>query len=169
MKRVTCTIFTLLLLCGVWLTAEQQSTERVPEVKAFGGFWYAFMDFNGPYSLLASKSEIFKKEFEKQALTAKGPLFITFYNPPSVYKGYELKWAVCYPVDKDTEIKAPLQKRLAPLVQSVILMHTEGDIQVSFDIVQDYIKEQRYEKVWPAYEVYHKNPQGIEVIHPVKK
>jgi effector-binding domain-containing protein len=170
MKKVIFTIFVLTFLAGLSLYSTEQKTVNEVEVKKIGGYWYAYMDFNGPYSLLGEKSKVFQEEFGKQGLKAAGPIFITFYNPPSVYKGYDLKWAVCFSVDKDVKPKEPIKKKFLTPIKSVVLMHTgPGDkIWDSFDKVQDYIKDHKFEKAWPAYEIYHKNPPGIEIIHPVK-
>ncbi len=173
MKKVIFGISFLFFFIGLGLFPGQQEAEKVPEVevKDFGGFWYAYMNFHGPYSLLREKKEVFEEEFDKQGLKPSGPLFITFYNPPSVYKGYELRWAVCFKIDKGTKVKAPIKKRKAKKVKSVILMHTgpRKEIVHSFDRVQNYIKDNKYTKIWPAYELYHENPQGVEIVHPVKK
>lgn len=175
MKKVVLMMCFILFLSGLGLFLVPQPEEdwerRPVELKDFGGFYYAYMDFNGPYSLLTEKKKVFKEEFAKQGIKATGPLFITFYNPPSIYKGDELRWAPSYPVDKSTKVKAPLKKRQAEKVKAVILLHLGPwkEIKESFDRVQNYIKEHKYEKLWPAYEIYHQDPFAIEVIHPVKK
>lgn len=167
------TIFTMVVFSGLPLLSDLPvfAPTEEPEVKEFGGFWYAYLDFNGPYTLLEEKSEAFKKEFKKQGLTTNGSLFITFYNPPSVYKGDQLKWATCYAVDKDTAVKPPIKKIKCKKVSSVIYIHTGPFEKIwdSFNKVQDYIKEHKYDKVWPAYEIYQEDPRGTVIIHPVKK
>lgn len=142
----------------------------LPEIKKFGGFWYVYMDFNGEYKKITPNFDVFKAEFDKQNLKASGPQFITFYNPPSIYKGDDLKWACCYYTDKDIEVKPPLMKKYIEPILSVIMMHRSGSIWETFKKVQDYIKEKAFVKAWPAYEVYHTTPRpGIEVIHPIEE
>lgn len=173
MKRFLLILVVLFISISVSLfpLQEEKDKENMPEVKEFGGFWYAYMDFHGPYKLLGAKAKIFREEFEKQGLKATGPLFVTFYNPPSVYKGYELRWAICYFIDKKTRVKKPIKKRKAPKVDAVMMIHYGGHKTIwdSFDKVQNYIKEGEFDKLWPAYEIYHDNPKGIGIIHPVKK
>jgi len=169
-KRVYSLIFLSVLIFG-GLYAEEQAATDMPEIKDFGGFYYAYIDFHGPYSLLGEKANVFQAEFDKQGIKATGPSFVTFYNPPSIYKGYELRWAVCYPIDKKAKVKKPIVKKKARLVPSVRYIHVgpRSKIWDSFNKVQDFIKEKKFEKDWPAYEIYHQDPPGIEIIHPVKK
>jgi effector-binding domain-containing protein len=175
MKKLILTICLLFILSGFGLFLAQQDAEawerQEVEVKDFGGFYCAYMNFNGHYGLLGPKSKIFKKEFERQGLKAVGPMFVTFYNPPWKYRGDDLRWAICYYIEKDTKVLEPVRKREVKKVKAVVLVHTGPgrEIKESFDRVQDHIKEQKFTKVWPAYEVYHTDPPGIGVIHPVKK
>ncbi|MCP5109166.1 MAG: hypothetical protein GY950_37645 [bacterium] len=176
MKKVIFLFFILALLVTLGLNSEEKKSEEkkrvenTVEVKKFGGYWYAYMDFNGNYSLIGKRQKKFVKNFKKQGLKQTGPFFITFYNPPSVYSGKDLKWALCYPIDKDTEVKKPLGKKFIEPIKSVIILHTKPREKIwdSFNAVQDYIKEKKFEKAWPAYEIYHRD-NGIEVIHPVKE
>ena len=176
-KCAVCLVLFLFVLSGLgyYLYSEEQNSEKILTdevvIKEFGDIWYVHMDHNGPYTMIAGKADVLREEIKKQGIKTTGPLFITFYNPPSIYKGDELKWAPSYPIDEETEVKPPLQKSKIPKNLSITLIHTgpQDKIREAFNKVQTYIKENQYEKIWPAYEIYHDNPKGIEVIHPVKR
>lgn len=149
---------------------KKRLTAPAPHVKKWGGFYACYIDFNGPYTLLGDKLKVVYAEVKKQGVPTTGPYFMTFYNPPSKFKGDELKWAPSFPIAKETEVKPPLKKRYVEPVTSVIMVHRDKDVTIwdTFNKVQDLIKEKKYVKAWPAYEMYHKDPYGVEVVHPIE-
>lgn len=179
MKKLVCFILIFAFLSGLGLYAEQTKTEKQEEtktaktacLKVIGGYWYAYMDFNGPYPLINEKVKVFREEFKKQGLKKTGSIFITFYNSPKKYKGDELNWAISIPVDKDADVKEPMKKKYLEPVESAYIEHKDDPKKIwdSFHKVEGFMEENNYDTLWPAYEVYNKNPATIEVIHPVIK
>lgn len=164
-------IFGLVPLLVFPLFSGQQEIEQKPEVKDFGGFWYAYMDFKGPYSLVKEKSQVFLKEFVDQGLTAQSPFLVVYYNSPKECEPEKYEWATCFQIADDAEVKPPLQKRKLEKHLSVIIMHYGPieEIQKSNDIATAFIDENGYKKMWPNYEIFHKSPSRVEIIYPVEK
>lgn len=172
MKKVICTIFVIMLfMSGYALFSEEQkagNTTHVPEIKEWGGFWYVYMEFEGSYAKLGEGAKTFSDEMKKQHLKGEGPLFVTFYNPPKFFKQEECRWAISMALDKNIEIKAPLKRRQAPKHMAVTLLHTDlkKNVRESFPILDKYFLENRYRKLWPAYEVY--DTDKITIVHPIE-
>jgi len=171
MKKAALMISIFFLLVNTAVFAEQEKTEHKPVLEDFGGYHYAYMQFNGSYSLISEKAGIFMEEFKKQGLKKEGDIMVAYYNSPRVNKKEDLEWAVSYPIAAGAEVKPPLKKAEFKKVLCVTMIHVGSakTIQASNDKVKDYIDNNGYEMVWPAYEIFCSKPPHVKIIHPVIK
>jgi effector-binding domain-containing protein len=156
---------------GLPFLAGEQDAVQEPVIKEYGGFWYAHMDFDGPYSLIAPRSRVFKKEFDQQGLTAAGPFLAVFYNSPREYQKEELKWGLGFPIYKNAQVKPPLKKTEFKKTACVVLVHTGplNRVPESNDKVKDFVDSNGYQMVWPGYELLYQDPVKVEIVNPVVK
>lgn len=173
MKRVICMIVVFIVFAGLTLFSEEDKAweKEQPVLKEGGGFRYVYMDFKGPYSTIGKSAGVFIQEFKKQGIKAEGDILVAYYNSPRENKPEDLEWGVALPVDKDTDVKPPLRKTEFKKTLCVIIFHRGPGkkIQTSNDKVKKYIDDNGYKMVWPAYEIFHNNPESVEIIHPVVK
>jgi effector-binding domain-containing protein len=173
MKRVVYMIVVFFVFISLPLFSEQDEAweKEQPVLKEVEVFWFAYMDFKGPYSLIIEKARVFFQEFKKQGLKAQGDFLVAYYNSPRENKPEDLEWGTAVPIHKDADVKPPLKKGGFKKILCVTILHTgpEEKIQVSNDKVKKYIDDNGYKMVWPAYEIFHRKPPGIEIIHPVVK
>ncbi len=173
MKRIVCMMVVFFVFISLPLVSEQDDSWKKdrPVLKEGGDFWYAYMDFKGPYTLIGAKARVFIQEFKSQGIKAEGEILVAYYNSPRENKPEDLDWGVALPVDKDAEVKPPLKKMEFKKTLCVIIFHRgPGEkIQESNDKVKKYIDDNGYKMVWPAYEIFHNKPESVEIIHPVVK
>ncbi len=174
MKKILGTIIIFTVFTGLLLFSEQHETgqiEQMPVLKDAGGFWYICMEFKGPYSLIAEKSTIFDAEISKQNIKTEGLFIVVYYNSPRIFKPEELEWATAYPVSENVQVKSPLKKVEFKKAECVVCLHTGPlkETQKSNDKVKEFIENNGYKMVWPAYEIFFGDPMKVEIIHPVVK
>ncbi len=178
MKKVILVVFVLVAFCGFSLTAEEQKKEEVPVVKEVTGFWYAYMDFTGPYSDMEKGINTFMGVFFKQGLLIAGPAVSTYYNSPNNVKPEELKWAFGFTVTKDAAVKDPIKLTEFKTKKAVVYLHIGPyeDLPKAAAKATKFAETNGYEIVWPTYDRYLNSPQQVkpgelktELVIPVKK
>lgn len=178
MKKLILVFFILVVFCGLSLTAEEQKKEEVPVVKEVSGFWYAYMDFTGPYSNMEKEINTFMGEFFKQGLIPAGPAVSVYYNSPNKVKPEELKWAFGFTVTKDAPVKDPIKRVELKTKKAVVYLHIGPyeDLPKAAAKAVKFVETNGYEIAWPTYNRYLNNPQQVkpeelktELIVPVKK
>lgn len=174
MKRLRCMIFVMVVLAGLLLFSREQQQEQKPkpkpELKEAGGYWYVYMDFQGPFTILSEKSKIVWEEFKKQGLKPIGPFLVVFYNAAVDNKPEDYRWAPAFPISEDSEVKPPLKKRKFEKTPAVVIIH-DYDIEKLSESnlkAREYIKEKGYKEIWPIYEIFHRSPSRVEIIYPVE-
>jgi effector-binding domain-containing protein len=69
-------------------------------MKDVNPFWYASMDFQGPFEQMPVKIGLFMQEFMKQKLPFEGNLFGIDFNSPAQVKPEELRTEIWVPIQK---------------------------------------------------------------------
>lgn len=171
-KLFILTLIVLLVSTSPGLLA-QESSDNFLGLKEEGGFQYAYMDFQGPYILIAEKYGIFLDEFHQQGLKSTGQekMMVVFYNSPHSFQKEDLKWGVWLPIDKDIDVKPPILKREFVKKECAVAIHTGliRDIQKTNDRLDAFIANNGFETDWPTFEIFDFEPLRVEIIHPVKK
>jgi effector-binding domain-containing protein len=143
--------FTILFLAAAFLLAQEGVV-----VKDVNPFWYASMDFQGPYEQISVKVGLFMQEFMKQKLPFGGNLFGIYFNSPEQVKPEELKWAIAIPVSKDSVVNAPLKKTEFLFKTVAVALHL-GPYETTgktYDKIFAYIEKNGYKIAGPAFENY---------------
>lgn len=178
MRRILFLFFVLVMVCGLSLAAEESTKEGNPALKEVPGYWYAYMDFTGPYTNMEKEINTFMGEFFKQGLIPAGPAVSAYYNSPREVKPEELKWAFGFTVPKDVVVKEPLKLVEVKGVEAVVYLHVGSYDKLSeaAGIALKFVEDNRYEIVWPTYEFYLNNPDQVapealetQLVIPVKK
>ena len=178
MKKIILAFFILVVFCGLSLIAEGQKKEEVPVVKEVSGFWYAYMDFTGPYSDMEKGINTFMGEFFKQGLIPAGPAVSVYYNSPGEVKQEELKWAFGFTVTKDAAVKDPIKLAEFKTQEAVVYLHIGPyeDLPKAAAKAIKFVETNGLEIVWPTYDRYLNNPQEVkpdelqtELVIPVRK
>lgn len=168
----------VIMLCGsMALYSEEPTPDPQPALTQVGGYWYAYMDFQGPYPTFNEKVKVMLNEFKAQNLENTADLFAVFYNDPLLDKPENYKWGICYPIKEDAEVKPPLMKKKFEKIDAVVIMHNYdiNRIVESNQKARKFIEKSEYKEVWPVYEIFHPAPEGsnikviVEVIYPVEK
>jgi AraC family transcriptional regulator len=125
-------------------------------IKDVNPFWYASMDFQGPFEQMPVKIGLFMQEFMKQKLPFGGNLFGIYFNSPAQVKPEELKWAIGIPVLKDSVVNAPLKKSEFLFKKIAVYIHVGPYEKVgeSYNKVFKFVEEKGYEVAGPVFESY---------------
>ncbi len=175
MKKSVLLLIVLVLICGCLLTADEREkiNAKDPVFINYPTFWFVSQDFKGPYDTIKKSIPVFVENFKKQGLEATGPLLAVYYNSPRLNKKEDLQWALGYSVAADSKVKveAPLVKHEFKTRPCVVIYYQDFSkpIQDSNDKVHNYINEHGLKTVWPAIEIFHREPSRVEIIHPVEK
>ncbi len=143
--------FAILLLASAFLLAQEGVV-----VKDVTPFWYASMDFQGPFEQIPVKVGLFMQEFMKQKLPFGGNLFGIYFNSPEQVKPEELKWAIGIPVLKDSIVNAPLKKTEFLFKTIAVALHL-GPYETTgktYDKIFAYIDKNGYKVAGPVFESY---------------
>lgn len=176
MKKVIFIMFVVFL--GLMMTAQENKTEQVPELKDIDAFQLAVMPFTGSFEQMEKSIAVFMGEFFKQGLQPAGPFMGVYYNSPQEVKEEDLKWELAFPIAKDTEIKEPLQKREYEKAKAVVYLYIGPyeKMDKAYDKVFKFVEDNGYEITWPSFDKYLNNPMEVkpeylktEIIVPVKK
>ncbi len=170
MKKRICKALCFVLLLGAGFLTPSQEIVKTPTLKEVGGFWYAYMDFEGSFESNNENFKGFADECRKQEVD-KGALVWIFYTWPEYGVGDVLKFAGAYIIPEDTQIKPPLKKGKVEKIKAVIYTHTGPleEIKKSNKVVEDYLKEKEFKIVWPTYEILYKDPLRVDIIYPVEQ
>ena len=145
-------VFLAVLLLAAPLAFAQQGVV----IKDAASFWYASMDFQGPYEQVPVKIGIFIQEFMRQKLPFAGNLFGIYFNSPEQVKPEELKWAIGIPVQKDSVVNAPLKKSEFLFKKIAVCLHI-GPYEKTgetYDKIFKQIEASGYEMAGPVFESY---------------
>jgi AraC family transcriptional regulator len=154
-------IFLAILLLAASLALGQQGVV----IKDATSFWYASMDFQGPFEQITVKVGLFMQEFMKQKLPFAGNLFGIYFNSPEQVKPEELKWAIAIPVLKDSVVNAPLKKIEFLFKKIAVALHVGPyeTVAKTYDKVFAYLEKNGYEIAGPVYESYlDKDPSKVK-------
>jgi AraC family transcriptional regulator len=178
MKKVIFKIFVLFVFTTLLLFPGEQETGQTPVIKDVDGFLYASMEFKGSYSQMEKEINVFMGEFFKQGLIPNGPFLGVYYNNPMEVKEEELQWEIGFPVMKDANVNAPLNKREFKNLKAMVYLHIGPyeNLNKSYDKILKYIEDNGYKAVWPVYDKYLNNPRMVkpaelktEIIIPIEK
>ncbi len=178
MKKVVLVLFIMVSFCCLSLFIEGQKETESPVIKEIPEFWYACMEFKGPYSNMAKEINRFFTEFSKQKLRPTGPSICTYYNSPFEVSPEELKWAFGITVAKGTAVKKPIKLVQFKPKKAVFFLHTGPYNQLPQAVKHavTFAERNGYEYVWPLYDRYLNSPAKVkpedlktEIIIPVKK
>jgi effector-binding domain-containing protein len=163
MRRIFFLFFCLVMVCGLFLTAEEPKKEENPTVKKVPGFWCAYMDFTGPYDNMEKEINTFMGEFFKQGLIPAGPAVSAYYNSPRKAKPEDLKWAFGFTVAKDTVVKEPLKLVEVKDAEAVVYLHVGpyDKLSEAAEIAMKFVEANGYEIIWPTFDLYLNNPDRV--------
>jgi AraC family transcriptional regulator len=179
MKK-TIFVFVCIILLGVTVVfaGQEQKTEQKVVIKEGESFWYAYMEFKGPFDQIEKSIQKFMGEFFKQGLAPAGPFLGVYFNDPRKVKPEELKWNLGFPVRNDVKVEAPLKKAEFKHKTIAVYLHIGPyeNMEKSYDKIFKYAEDNGYKPLWPTYDKYLNNPMQVkpeelktEVIVPVEK
>jgi AraC family transcriptional regulator len=165
-------------VCIILLSVMVSFAGQEVEIKEIESFWYAGMEFGGPFEQMEKSVQKYFGEFFKQGLTPAGPLLGVFFNDPSLVKPEELKWEVGFPVSKDANVQPPLKMVEFKKTTAAVYLHIgpHENMDKSYEKIFKYVEDNGYKIVWPVYDKYLNNPMQVkpeelktEMIIPVEK
>lgn len=178
-KRIFVWVCIILFGVIVGFAGQQEKNEQQVVIKEGESFWYAFMEFGGPFDQMEKMVQKFMGEFFKQGLAPAGPFFLGIYfNDPTKVKPEELKWNLGFPVSKDTKVGDPLKKAEFKHKTVAVYLHIGPyeNMDKAHEKISKYIEDKGYKIVWPVYDKYLNNPMQVkpeelktEIIVPLEK
>jgi AraC family transcriptional regulator len=162
----------------VGFAGQQEKTEQKVVIKEGESFWYAFMEFGGPYDKMEKSVQTFMAEFFKQGLAPAGPFIGVYFNDPRQVKPEELKWNIGFQVSKDANIQPPLKKAEFKHKTIAVYLHIGPyeKMNQAYEKVFKYAEDKGYKTLWPTYDKFLNNPMQVkpeelktEVIVPLEK
>ncbi len=154
------------------------SGEETPVIKDVEGFWYAHMEFTGPYSNMKKEIPVFMGEFFKQGLIPAGQPVSAYFNSLDDVKEEELKWAFGFPVAKGTTVKEPLKLTEFKAQKAAVYLHIGPyeKLLEAYNKILKFIDEKGFKEALPSYDKYLNTPQQVkpeelktQIIIPVVK
>lgn len=179
MKK-TVFVWVCIILLGVIVgfAGQQEESRQKIAIKEGESFWYAFMEFGGPYDKMEKSVQTFMGEFFKQGLAPAGPFVGVYFNDPRQVKPEELKWDIGFTVNKDANVQPPLKKAEFKHKTVAVYLHIGPyeNMDKAYDKIFKYVEDNGYKIVWPLYDKYLNNPMEVkpeelktEMIVPVEK
>ena len=162
----------------VGFAGQQEETRQKVVIKECESFWYAYMEFGGPFDQMEKSIQKFMGEFFKQGLAPAGPFLGVYFNDPRKVKPEELKWNIGFPMSKDAKVEAPLKKAEFKHKTAAVYLHIGPyeNMGKAYDKIFKYAENNGYKIVWPVYDKYLNNPMQVkpeelktEMIIPVEK
>jgi AraC family transcriptional regulator len=179
MKK-TIFVWVCIILFGVLVgfAGQQEKTEQKVVIKEGESFWYAFMEFGGPYDKMEKSVQTFMGEFFKQGLAPAGPFIGVYFNDPRQVKPEELKWNIGFQVSKDANIQPPLKKAEFKHKTVAVYLHMGPyeNMDKAYDKIFKHAEDNGYKSLWPTYDKFLNNPMQVKpeelktvVIVPLEK
>lgn len=179
MKK-TIFVWVCIILLGVMqgFAGQQEKNGQEVEIKELESFWYACMEFGGPFDQMEKSIQTFMGEFFKQGLAPAGPFLGVYFNDPRQVKPEELKWNIGFPVSEDANVQPPLKKVEFKKTTAAVYLHIGPyeKMDKAYEKVFKYVEDNGYKIVWPVYDKYLNNPMQVkpeelktEMIIPVEK
>lgn len=176
MKKNISVVLVCLVFTGMMLFPAE--AVQAPVVKEVEGFWYAYMEFTGPYNDMQKGIDAFMTQFFGQALTPGGSAVSMYLNSPETVKPEELKWTFGFTVAPETAPKEPVKKMEVKKHLGVVYLHKGpyANLSKSYEIARKFVMDNGYTINGPVYEKYLNNPMEVtpegletEIIIPVEK
>jgi AraC family transcriptional regulator len=170
------TFFAFLLI--VFLSFALFAGEEEVVIKDMESFSYAAMEFTGSFEKMEQSIGLFMQEFFKQGLQPAGTLLGVYYNDPAQVKEEELKWAVGFPVAKESNVLAPLKKVETTFKKAAVYLYTGPyeKMDKAYEKIFKHIEDKGCKVAWPCYDKYLNDPRTVkpeelktEIIVPVEK
>jgi len=167
--------YLLVIFCMVsGLFAQQE-----PKIRENGeSFTYAALECLGPYTQMPQKLGELMAEVQKQKLEMmSGPVAI-YFNSPAQVKPEELKWAVCLPIDANTQVAAPLKKGeyKHAKVAEMLYKGAYETLGSAYPALMQFIAQNGYTVCGPTCETYMDDPGFVKpedcrtlIVVPVQK
>jgi AraC family transcriptional regulator len=152
------------IVMGVIISYAQQQPEQQVTIKEGQQYTLAIQESNGSYLKMTQKVTEFINEFFKQGLTPTGPLYGIYFNSPENIEVEEIRWAIGFPIDKDTAVKEPLKKMDLSYPKAAVYLHVGpyDKLPESYKKVFQYIKDNGYKIVYPVFEKYLDDPMLVK-------
>jgi AraC family transcriptional regulator len=179
MKKIF-VIWSCVILLGaiVSFAGQQEKSGQEVEIKEVESFWYAYMEFSGPFDNMEKNIQVFMGEFFKQGLVPAGPFMGVYYNNPRKVKPEELKWDIGFQVSSDVKVGPPLKKKEFTKKTAAVYLYIGPyeKMGAAYDKVFKYAEDNGYKILWPTYDKYLNNAMQVkpeelktQVIVPLEK
>jgi AraC family transcriptional regulator len=179
MKK-TIFVWVWIILFGVIVgfAGQQEKSQQKVVIKEGESFWYAFMEYGGPFDKMEKSVQTFMGEFFKQGLVPAGPFIGVYFNDPRKVKPEELKWNLGFQVNKDANVQPPLKKAEFKHKTVAVYLHIGPyeNMDKAYEKIFKYVQDNGYKIVWPLYDKYFNNPMEVkpeelktEMIVPLEK
>ena len=165
MKKTIFVLVGIILWCVMaGFAGQQEKTGSEVEIKELESFWYAAMEFGGPFDQMEKSIQAFMGEFFKQGLAPAGPFIGVYFNDPSLVKPEELKWEIGFPVSKEANVQPPLKKVEFKKTTAAVYLHIGPyeNTGKAYEKIFKYIEDNGYKITWPVYDKYLNNPMQVK-------